>query len=80
MNFGFDTKRISLSSTAANAATRSFDWVYGLEDMGFTGWEIVCEGNQALSKNNMPDVLKIIETTDLTLTIHLPLSDLPFFR
>lgn len=76
MNFGFDTKRISLSSTAANAATKSFDWVYGLEDMGFTGWEIVCEGNQALSKNNMPDVLKIIETTDLTLTIHLPFSDL----
>jgi len=53
-----------------------FDYAFELEDMGFSGWEIVCEGNQTLLGDNLEKILNVIETTGLTLTIHLPFSDL----
>lgn len=53
-----------------------FDWAYDLEDMGFTGWEIVCEGRQKLDDRNLEEISNINETTDLVLTLHLPFSDL----
>jgi len=76
MSFKNYLSRISLSSTAATATSKPFNWVYDLEDMGFTGWEVVCEGQQALNNKNMHEISDILETTDLTLTIHLPFSDL----
>jgi sugar phosphate isomerase/epimerase len=65
---------ISFSSSAL--VDRPFDWAYQLEDLGYTGWEIVNEGRQRLTDETLPDALEIAETTDLVITIHLPYSDL----
>ncbi len=65
---------ISFSSSAL--VNKPFDWAYQLEDLGYTGWEIVCEGMQRLTEDNIDEVKKIVETTDLVITIHLPYSDL----
>lgn len=74
MNPGLNPGKISLSSTAV--INDSFHWVYGIEDLGFTGWEVVCEGRQRLDETNLKEIGSIIETTDLTISLHLPFSDL----
>jgi sugar phosphate isomerase/epimerase len=67
-------ERISFSSRVA--VEDPFDRVYGLEDHGFTGWEIVQDGVQSLNTGTLEDVKNIRETTNLELTLHLPFSDL----
>jgi sugar phosphate isomerase/epimerase len=66
--------RLSFSSLAL--VKDSFEWAYRLEDMGFTGWEIVSEGKQTLTAEVMERVKHILETTNLKLSLHLPFSDL----
>jgi len=65
---------ISFSSSALIKGP--FDWAYQLEDLGYTGWEIVNEGRQKLTADNVSDAKKIAETTSLHITLHLPYSDL----
>lgn len=65
---------ISFSSLAL--VNNPFDWAYGLEELGFTGWEVVSEGKQQLNESTLSEIGNIIETTDLVLTLHLPFSDL----
>jgi sugar phosphate isomerase/epimerase len=64
----------SFSSSAL--VDRPFDWAYQLEDLGYTGWEIVNEGRQRLTAGNISQAEEIALTTGLTITIHLPYSDL----
>lgn len=64
----------SFSSSAL--VDRPFDWAYQLEDLGYTGWEIVNEGKQKLTPENIVEAKRIAETTNLVITIHLPYSDL----
>ena len=64
----------SFSSSAL--VDRPFDWAYQLEDLGYTGWEIVNEGKQKLTSENIEEAKEIADTTNLTITIHLPYSDL----
>lgn len=64
----------SFSSSAL--VDRPFDWAYQLEDLGYTGWEIVNEGKQRLTHESIAEAKRIAETTDLVITIHLPYSDL----
>ncbi len=64
----------SFSSSAL--VDRPFDWAYQLEELGYSGWEIVNEGKQRLTAETMPLAREIVETTDLVITIHLPYSDL----
>jgi sugar phosphate isomerase/epimerase len=64
----------SFSSSAL--VDRPFDWAYQLEDLGYTGWEIVNEGRQKLTVENVSLAREIVETTKLVITIHLPYSDL----
>lgn len=54
----------------------SFEWAYELEDIGYSGWEMVQEGSQCLTPDNMGHVRDILETTGLQLSIHLPFSDM----
>ena len=67
---------MKLSFSAYKLVTRPFDWAYGLEDMGFDGWEIVSEGQQKLTKESLPEFKDIIGSTDLEITVHGPFSDL----
>ncbi len=66
--------RVSFSSLAL--VSNPFDWAYGLEESGFSGWEIVCEGRQKIGEKTLPLIRDISETTHLELTLHLPFSDL----
>jgi len=74
MNPGLNSKKISFSSRAV--VDNPFNWAYELEELGFTGWEIVCEGKQELNERNLAQISTILETTNLELTAHLPFSDL----
>jgi sugar phosphate isomerase/epimerase len=65
---------VSFSSLAL--VNNPFEWAYDLEDLGFTGWEVVSEGKQQLNDGTLCEIKNIIETTDLVLTLHLPFSDL----
>jgi len=64
----------SFSSSAL--VDRPFDWAYQLEDLGYSGWEIVNEGKQRLTKDTVKQAREIAQTTGLVITIHLPYSDL----
>ena len=64
------------SFSSSKLVDRPFDWAYQLEDLGYSGWEIVNEGRQRLTEGNLPEARKIVETTGLVITIHLPYSDL----
>ncbi len=66
--------KISFSSLAL--VNNPFEWAYDLEDIGFTGWEVVSEGKQQLNESTLSEIRNIIETTHLVLTLHLPFSDL----
>ncbi|WP_407357316.1 sugar phosphate isomerase/epimerase family protein [Methanolobus sp. WCC5] len=66
----------NLSFSSRTAVEDPFNWAWDLEDIGYTGWEMVQEGSQCLNDDNLPQVRDILETTDLTLTIHLPFSDM----
>ena len=50
--------QISFSSLAL--VNNPFDWAYGLEELGFTGWEVVSEGKQQLNDGTLFDRLKIL--------------------
>lgn len=65
---------VSFSSLAL--VNNPFEWAYDLEELGFTGWEVVSEGKQQLNDGTLTEIKNIIETTDLILTLHLPFSDL----
>ncbi len=64
------------SFSSSKLVDRPFDWAYQLKDLGYSGWEIVNEGKQKLTKENLPEAKEIVETTGLVITIHLPYSDL----
>ncbi len=66
--------KVSFSSLAL--VNNPFDWAYDLEDLGFSGWEVVSEGRQQLNDGTLSQIKNIIETTNLILTLHLPFSDL----
>ena len=64
------------SFSSSKLVDRPFDWAYQLKDLGYSGWEIVNEGKQKLTRENLAEAKQIVETTDLIITIHLPYSDL----
>ena len=53
------------------------DWVFGIEEMGYTGWEIVADGNYRLDNHdNFAAIRENLESTGLLATVHAPYSDL----
>ncbi len=66
----------NLSFSTRSVVGPSFEWVAELEDMGYSGWEMVQEGSQCLTPENLGHVQDILETTGLRLSIHLPFSDM----
>lgn len=78
--------RIHFSSSAK--VTAPPEWVHGITDAGFDGWEVVAEGDYRLDDPaGLARVRDLIETTNLTVTVHAPYADLnlaslnyPIFR
>ena len=55
----------------------SIDWVYGIEETGYDGWEISAEGNFRLdNRESFESIMTVLETTGLKTTVHAPFSDL----
>jgi len=55
----------------------SIEWVYGIEETGYDGWEVSAEGNFRLdNRESFESVIGVLETTGLKATVHAPFSDL----
>jgi sugar phosphate isomerase/epimerase len=52
-------------------------WVYGIEEAGYEGWEIVGDGNYRLDNPGcFKKIREVIATTKLGVTVHAPYGDL----
>jgi len=52
-------------------------WVYGIEDAGYSGWEIVGDGNYKLDNPAcFKKIEEVIASTNLGITVHAPYGDL----
>jgi sugar phosphate isomerase/epimerase len=52
-------------------------WVYGIEEAGYTGWEIVGDGNYKLDNPEcFRRIEEVIASTNLGITVHAPYGDL----
>lgn len=52
-------------------------WVYGIEEMGYAGWEIVGDGNYKLDNPVcFKRIEEVIASTHLGITVHAPYGDL----
>jgi len=55
----------------------SIEWVYGIEDAGYSGWEISADGNYRLDNPLLYSKIKeVLETTNLKASVHAPFADL----
>ena len=52
-------------------------WVYGIEEAGYPGWEIVADGNYRFEQpENLKKIREVIASTNLGITVHAPYGDL----
>ncbi len=68
-------KGVKVSFSVVDMTEKPGDWIFELEEAGFSGWEIIDEGEQKVS-NMTDEIEEILHSTDLVLSIHAPLSDL----
>lgn len=55
----------------------TIDWVYGIKEAGYAGWEIVADGNYRLDNSeNYQKINEVIASAGLGITVHAPYSDL----
>jgi sugar phosphate isomerase/epimerase len=55
----------------------SIEWVTGIEECGYTGWEIVADGNYRLDNpKNYAMITDMIASTKLGVSVHAPYGDL----
>jgi sugar phosphate isomerase/epimerase len=53
------------------------EWVFGIEESGYVGWEICAEGNYRLDRpKNVSSIRDIIDSTTLAVSVHAPYTDL----
>ena len=52
-------------------------WVYGIEEAGYDGWEIVADGNYKLDNSeSLKKIKEVIASTHLGISVHAPFGDL----
>ena len=52
-------------------------WVYGIEEAGYAGWEIVADGNYRFERpENLEKIKEVVASTRLGVTVHAPYGDL----
>ena len=55
----------------------AIEWVYGIEESGYTGWEIVADGNYRLDNPvTYTRIREVIASTNLGVSVHAPYGDL----
>ncbi|WP_318531521.1 sugar phosphate isomerase/epimerase family protein [Methanohalophilus profundi] len=66
----------AIGFSARAGGEKPLEWAYELEEMGYSAIELVQEGTQKITAENIDRVQQIKDTTNLTFTIHLPFSDI----
>jgi len=55
----------------------SIEWVFGIEECGYAGWEISADGNYRLDiAENVARIREVLASTTLDVSVHAPYSDL----
>lgn len=55
----------------------SIEWVFGIEEAGYSGWEIVADGNYRLDNDgSYRKIADAIASTKLRVSVHAPYGDL----
>jgi sugar phosphate isomerase/epimerase len=55
----------------------AIEWVYGIEEAGYQGWEIVADGSYRLdNRDAVSRIDEVIRSTNLAVTVHAPYGDL----
>jgi sugar phosphate isomerase/epimerase len=70
---------VSLSVYFSSSAKvwEDISWVYGIEEAGYAGWEIVSDGNYRLENpDSFLKIQDILSTTHLGASVHAPYGDL----
>ena len=63
--------------SSSSRVWESWDWIFGIRDRGYSGWEIVADGNYRLDDpSNVRRIDDAISRTDLGITVHAPYGDL----
>lgn len=71
--------RMSLKPFFASSSKvwESPEWVFGIEEAGYSGWEISADGNYRLDRPaNKQAIQDVVESTGLAVTVHAPYTDL----
>lgn len=69
--------RFSLAFSSSARIWDDISWVYGIEDAGYTGWEIVADGRYRLDNPEYErQITGVLASTGLSATVHAPYGDL----
>lgn len=53
------------------------DWIFGIEEAGFSGWEVCADGNYHFGRpDSYNSVIETLASTSLKVTVHAPYGDL----
>ena len=67
----------SIYFASSSKVWSSIEWVYGIEECGYDGWEISADGNYRIEEPlAFRRICEVIETTSLGVTVHAPFTDL----
>ena len=68
---------ISPSFSSSARVWEAIEWVYGIEETGYEGWEIVADGAYRLDNpETVSRIEEVIGSTGLSITVHAPYADL----
>lgn len=63
--------------SSSSKVWEDIEWVYGIEEAGYDGWEIVADGRYRFDKIEQYNAVKdVIGSTGLGITVHAPYADL----
>ena len=63
--------------SSSSKVWENLEWVYGIRDAGYDGWEIVADGCYRLDdQRNREAIREVVEATGLGITVHAPYGDL----
>ncbi len=69
--------KLPLYFASSSKVWSSPEWVYGIEECGYDGWEISADGNYRLDNPEaFAKIKEIMETTHLAISVHAPFTDL----
>lgn len=68
---------ITPSFSSSARVWEAIEWVYGIEETGYEGWEIVADGAYRLDNpDTVSRIEEVIGSTGLSITVHAPYADL----